>query len=198
MGRPDKQYVALATLDDGSVQLVDYRQPEGQTHMIVRKAGDGSRLVLDLGDIIAPLGVHDALKISRVTNAEIVANRVVGGSEDVVDITWSKDVFVVINRAEVHGKYLATIKGGCNGVRLDVAEQVGHGGEADYDLGNWFDYNKAKTTNVILVSYANETASVRVLNADKPSCSGNFKVNIPWWRPLYKTFYPILKKIGIV
>ncbi len=196
----DKQYVAIATLPTGEVQLVDYRAPEGQTHTILRKAGDNTRIAVSLGDIVAPLGHQDALKVSRVRNADIYAGRVVGGSEDVIDITDSHDVAVSISEAVVTGSYLATIKGGCSNAELFIQKRTGHGSEVDIDLGNWFDYNRRKTTNTKLsCPNGNGPTTCRILDSDDPKIAPNqsWKVYKPWWRKLFLAFYPILKKLGI-
>lgn len=196
----DKQYVAIATLPTGEVQLVDYRAPEGQTHTILRKAGDYTRITISLGDIIATLGYQDALKVSRVVNADIYVGMVLGGSEDVVDITDSHDVVVSIVEAAPLGKYLATIKGGCSNVEVFIQKRTGHGKEVDIDLGNWFDFNRRKTTNIKLsCPNGNGETTCRILDADDPKVAPNqsWKVYKPWWRSLYLTFYPILKKLGL-
>lgn len=197
----DKQYVAIATIDDGSVWLVDYRMPEGMTHRKVREAGDTSTLFLELGDILTPKGWHDALKISRVSNAVITVGAVMGGEEDVVDITWSKNVKVNIAKAVVKGRYLATIKGGCDGVQVIVDQQVGHGKYADFDLGNWFDFTSAKTVRTILGSVMVDGSQVRcrVLNADKPNVIPNqkWKIDVPWWRPFFWPVMKIAKKLKL-
>lgn len=197
----DKQYVAVATLADGAVQLIDYRMPEGLTHRIVREAGDSSMLVLDLGDILTPTGWHDALKISRVVNAQITAGVVLGGEEDVLDITWSTRVGVTIGKAVPRGRYLATIKGGCTDVTVNVLSQEGHGKYADFDLGNWFDFNKSKTTRTTLGSVTKDgsTVKARVLHADKPNVFPNqrWKIDTPWWRPFFMPVMTLAKKLKL-
>lgn len=197
----DKQYVAIATIDDGSVWFIDYRMPEGMTHRLVRAAGDNSTLFLDIGDILTPDGWHDALKISRTSNAVITVGTVMGGEEDVVDITWCKNVKVNIVKAVVQGRYLATIKGGCDGVQVIVDQQIGHGKYADFDLGNWFDFNSAKTVRTILGSVVADGSQVtcRTLNADKPNVLPNqkWKINKPWWQPFFWSVMKLAKKLKL-
>jgi hypothetical protein len=60
--KPDKQYVAFAGKPDGSIIMVDYRQPEGFTHTAIRLPGDYTQKLVHLGIIDCPAGYEDALK----------------------------------------------------------------------------------------------------------------------------------------
>lgn len=209
--QPDFPYVALAKQDDGSVILVDWREPPGKNHRIVREAGSLSRLELDLGEIDCHAGIGDlhknpqamdahatvwteALKCSRITNASIIVTLAVGGYEDVIDATDCHDFFVRIAKGYVNGRYFSTIKGGTSGFMLQVGEQVGHGKETDHDLGNWYDYNAKKTERVFLdvETHDGTAAKCRVLHADKPQTEAGqrWDIAMPWWRSL---FYPVMR-----
>ncbi len=201
MKQQDKQFVALATLPDGSVQLVDYRMPEGLTHHIVRQSGNLDRIKLDLRDIIAPNGYQDALKVSRVRNAEITAGDVRGGSEDCLDMTDCHDVLVVMEDAYPMGRYVSTTKGGSTNCQIVITKQHGHGKETDHDLGNWFDYNKRKTTGIELDVEVHDGSKprARAINADAPIVPPDqaWEISLPWWRRLFAPVMTILKALRI-
>lgn len=209
--QPDFPYVALAQQPDGSVILVDWRKPPGETHRTVREAGSLARLEIDLGDIDCHAGIGDiyknpqakeagatawseALKVSRVGNASIAAGVCVGGYEDVIDATDCGEVLVRITKGYVNGKYFSTIKGGTDGFQLQVGTQVGHGKETDHDLGNWYDYNGHKTKRVFLdvETHDGSAAKCRALHADKPQTEAGQRWEIvsPWWAPF---FYPVMR-----
>jgi hypothetical protein len=201
MKQIDKQYVAFAGEPDGKITLVDWRKPDGENHKILRESGDLSFLTVKLDDIMTPYDYQDALKVSRCKNLSVMVSSVKGGTEDVLDMTDCDNTHVLIGTAEPRGRYLATIKGGCNNCMISVINQLGHGKETDYDLGNWFDYNKRKTTNIHLASEVagGGYAKCRVLHANKPITPPDQKwiVKKPWYADLFYPVYGLLKKLGL-
>lgn len=193
----DRPYVALATLPNGDVQLVDYRQPPGQTHRILRYSYQSFRLKVALGDILTPAEYNEGFKSSRIRDAEIHLGRVLGGAEDVFDLTDNHEVLLKVGEAVPRGQYVGTIKGASSHVVISVEKQIGHGKTTDYDLGNWYDYNRGKTTEIALVVAVEDgsPARSRVLNASKPAVSPvqPWKIEIPWWRPFFMPAMRIVK-----
>lgn len=200
MSTPDKQYVALAGKPTGEIILVDWRQPPGFNHRTVRADGDLALFTIELRDIIPPEGYQDALKVSGVVNANISAGEVHGGSEDVVDVNHSENILLRIQRAVPRGRYVATLKGGSRGIVLAIAEQVGHGKETDYDLGNWSDQSAKRTTLVSLsATTADKSAArVRVLHAHVPvlAASDRWKTST-WMKGWYQHVMAVAKKLKI-
>lgn len=198
MTQPDKQLVAFAGKPTGEIILVDWRQPEGQTHRILRKDGDLTYLTHTLAGVIDGEGYHDALKVSGCVNLQVIAGTVRGGSEDVVDINHSDTCRVSIQEALPTGRYVATIKGGSKNIQLVVAKQIGHGRETDYDLGNWSDQGHERTTNVTIGVWStnSEPIKVRVLHAHRPETFGcRFEVSVRY-KGVFHWFMDLLKRLN--
>jgi hypothetical protein len=195
----DKNYVSIAGKPDGEVWLVDYRQPEGATHRLLRAKDNHDHLKVSLGDIDTPYGYADALKISGVHKAAVSAGHVKGGTEDVFDINHSWAISLTLDTAEPFGRYIGTIKGGSHDIVLTVFDNKGHGKYADIDLGNWSDQSQEKTTNVFMFAGAGvDKLKVRAINADKPKMESADKFSYNGWlRGWFPVVQRILKKIGI-
>ncbi len=195
----DNNLVSLAGKPDGELWLVDLRKPETEARTLLRPAGDTKWIEVYLLDIIPTSTTTDSLKISGAINLSVRANTVRGGLEDVIDINHSQNVNVSILRAEPLGKYVATIKGS-QGIILSINNQIGHGSEVDFDLGNWSDQSRAKTTNVSLSSLMPdwETSTYRTFNADNPMLIGGRWKKLQSWPPwLFLFVMTILKKLHL-
>lgn len=170
----DIDMVAFDGNPNGELIMTDNRSGSPVT-TVLRQAGDLTRGTISVGDIIPPNGWtgQDTLKLSGVENYEIIAGTVKGGSEDVVDSNHSHNVTVRVKNAIPSGRYVSTIKGGSTNIELDVDTQVGHGTEVDYDLGNYSQQSKAKTTHIAIgVRASSSQPTLRVGNADKPNEPG--------------------------
>lgn len=201
----DFALVTVRTHPDGYLQLIDWRRAPGDTDIVLRRAGSTERVTLDLvngpyalGDIDciaqadfirkhpqAARGARwtEAVKLSRVDNLVLILPDSVGGSEDVIDECDCRHVAVFARRFIPTGRYVSTIKGGCSDCQLHVQEQVGHGRVTDHDLGNWYDYNRRRTTGIKLEAHLLDGSlpRARLINADHPDLLSRFDVNRPWW-----------------
>lgn len=189
----DRNYVSLAGNPSGELFLTDYRNgAESAAPQLLRSAGDLKLLTLTLGDIKAGPGYADALKVSGAVNVHVVVGELHGGTEDCLDINHSSNVAVMVQRAAPKGRYVATIKGS-QGITLAISEQVGHGAQADIDLGNWSDQSTKKTTGVSLFSKTTDGSAVQVrqLNASKPSLHAECRWKLSAW--LSPFFLPVMR-----
>lgn len=179
----DRQLVAFAGEPNGKITLVDWRQPPGQNHRVIRNEGNFTPITESVGDIDAdPTQWEDALKVSGCVNLTVNAGVVQGGSEDVLDVMRSKHVQVFIEDAHPRGKYVSTQKGESHDITLTIQRQHGHGTEVDHDYGNRADRENGNTTDCKLSVNAAYGAPVivRVLRATKPSLDGGpFKWAFP-------------------
>lgn len=124
------------------------------------------------GDIFpSDSGIADSLKVSGVTGLTIHVGTLRGGVEDCFDVNnRCSDIELHIARAEPKGRYVGTIKGESDNIRVNVEVQAGHGREADYDYGNRSQQAKGRTKNCTLrVGAADGPVSVRVLHAWRPA-----------------------------
>jgi len=145
--------------------------------------------VVIIGESISPPdeSYSDTLKLSHVNRAAIYDTTIFGSQEDAIDIMrYSQLIHLKNCRLYGAGKYVVTIKGGCDLVALENVIIEQHGKTVDIDLGNFTPITKARTTNVVLrnvTSSDGKPVRVRVLNADKPTVEGgNVKVIVyPKW-----------------
>jgi hypothetical protein len=183
----DRQLVAFAGETNGKITLVDWRQPAGHNHRVIREAGDVTPLTEHVGDIDAdPAQWEDALKVSGCINLTVTANVVRGGREDVLDVNHSRNCTVIIEDAYPRGNFVSTIKGESDGITFIVKRQHGHGKDVDYDLGNHSDQGDGNTRNVLIQADAfGEPVTVRTLRyAGKPQLKGGpFRYVFPWPQP---------------
>ncbi len=117
------------------------------------------------------LGYSDALKCSRVENLTVMADVVLSGSEDAVDVNnRCLNVTLTAKLWVLRGKLGFTVKGGSRGTTF-IGRVDGRGKETDVDLGNWSDQSHDKTTNTHLNLWRADQSPVRVrvLHADTPS-----------------------------
>jgi hypothetical protein len=134
-------------------------------------AGDKVIREVVLGTVTSTTST-DLLKISGCVRLRVIVDCLYASSclEDAIDINHSHDIEVLVNDLFAAKNYCATIKGGSTNIRIVVARQHGHGGETDYDLGNFSDQSNARTTGVSLHINTEDRSPVRVrvLSADKP------------------------------
>lgn len=158
-----------------------------------------------VGDLIPPDDSYDdTLKISHCKNGTVRAGRVVGGSEDCLDLNNHCEKLVIeADLWEPRGDYLATIKGGSHAITVRGRVR-GHGRVVDIDLGNISDQSDDATTGVALdlLHEAGEPITVRVLNALEPqllnAVSQRYIVTckIPgFWRPLWAKAVALWRRV---
>lgn len=191
----DRNYVSLAGNASGELYITDLRK--GPEPILLRQAGDLTPLVLHLGDILTPEGYTDALKLSGAYYVTVFVGELLGASEDCIDINHSGVVDVHIQRTTPRGKYVATIKASYD-VTLTVVEQHGHGSETDFDLGNWSDQSRMKTSKVTLFSRTTDgsAAKVRRLNAEKPTLHSDCRWKLTYW-PCFLPLMRVLKALHL-
>lgn len=179
----DRILVAFAGKPDGSIELVDNRQPPGHTNKMLRQAGDHSPIEWTVGDIVFTRGQwDDALKVSGCHNLTVYAGYVQGGTEDVLDVNHSNNCTVFIEEAYPRGKFVSTQKGASKNITVQIDRQHGHGTEVDHDYGNHSDQGNGYTTDCSLNVKMDDggEATVRVLRGTMPSLlGGRFKVVFP-------------------
>lgn len=189
---PDRQLVAFAGEPNGKITLVDWRQPPGQNHKVLRGAGNFTPITENVGDIDAdPALWEDALKVSGCANLTVYAGIVRGGSEDCLDVNHSRHCAVFMEDAYPRGNFILTCKGESDDITVTVARQHGHANEVDYDYGNHSDQGNGTTTRSRLSIKAimdGQPALVRVLRATAPGLDGGpFKWAFP--KPFPKWFH---------
>ena len=186
--KPDRNLYSLAGDGLGNIYL------DGR--LLFSASEPGMRAHVIDGDLDGT-GYSDALKLSGCARLHvIVLGRVIGGSEDVVDINHSSDCIVDIARSEPRGRYLATIKGGSSNISI-TTKQHGHGSEVDFDIGNWSDQGGGKrTTGVSIASLTDDGSpvSVRVLHGWSPRLigPGRYRLN-GLFRGVFYRIYGLLK-----
>lgn len=196
---PDKQYVSLAGQPDGELWLVDYRQPPGHTHRLLRPPGQFTPLFLNLGDIECPPDYADALKVSGALFVDLAAGGLVGGAEDCVDVNHSHSVNLLVDRFVPRGRYVGTIKGGSSNITIKFGAIEGRPKYVDFDLGNWSDQSGARTTQVRLQATTAPQPrpyTVRQLHATKPELIGHFQRSA-WLSPFFYPAYRVLKALHL-
>jgi hypothetical protein len=200
MSSPDRQFVALAGQPNGELWLVDYRQPAGHTHKLLRPKDDFTPVRLDLGDIVPPDGVDyaDALKVSGALFVDLVVGRLGGGSEDCVDVNHSHSIGLRVARFEPRGRYVATIKGGSSNITVKFGAIEEKPRYVDFDLGNWSDQSRERTTQVHIEATGRQPRryTVRQLHAKRPTLRGDFKLSA-WLSPFFQPLYTVLKTLRL-
>lgn len=190
--KPDKNYISIHGDNTGNIYMGD---------KLLFAAGDYSKpRSVEIDEIIPPDGTYaDSLKLSGVVDLTVNVGKIVGSREDVVDINHCKNVQVLIGEVYVKGKYLATIKGGSDGIYVQIAEQNSHGSEVDFDLGNWSDQSMERTKNVEIESrqfFEWSPVTIRVLHAWRPKLLGGgpYRVNT-FMKGWFGFAYGLLKKV---
>lgn len=163
-----------------------------------------------IGDLKAQAGqdIADVLKLSGVTRLHVIADSIDAkfAGEDAIDINHCRDCEVLVSDLWAAKKYCGTIKGQSVGIRVVVGRQHTHGGETDWDLGNFSDQGNGRTTGVRLhVNTSDSTpVRVRVLSADVPVLeneSRNYtapqgykitRLNQGWFYPVYNFLKDLL------
>lgn len=216
----DFALVTIREHPDLGLQLVDWRKPPGQTDTILRPPGSTEKIDLgNLGDINClemaslisnnPQAVAagatrwtEAVKISRVRNLTVTFGDVVGGYEDVLDVTDSHDVSVGFFSAASGGKYVVTAKGGSTNLHIVIMHLRKRGAETDIDLGNWFDYNGRRTSSTYIFAETEDDKPTRVrqLHADRPNfipkSPTGYDLNARWTHVFYPAMW-CLKKLHL-
>jgi hypothetical protein len=177
---PDKYLVAFAGNDQGELWFIDYRQPEGHTHRLLRPDEATHDKPLCLGDLLPGprSGVTDTLKFSRVARfggVYVRAGIIRGGTEDCIDVNnRCADLHLDSDQLEPLGKYACTTKGESTRIHHRVGLLVGHGSEQDFDYGNRSEQAEGRTTACTLHVEATTdgAARVRVLHAHRPTTTG--------------------------
>lgn len=161
-------------------------------------------------DLVADPKIHsDALKVSACRNLAVaVHGTIYGGKEDCVDINNKcEGAHVYANLMVPQGRYVATIKGGSNGVWLS-GQIRGHGKEVDIDIGNVSDQSDNLTRKVYLdlthEDGPDEPITVRCIGGPRPILANEglqkyelvFKVPGFWQSWLLKAWKQV-KKLNI-
>lgn len=144
----------------------------------------------------------DILKLSKATNFVGRKLKIIGGSENAIDMNrYCADVLI----DDVHligGMQCGmVIKGGCRNITLrDVIFYDPEATGYDLEIGGWSDQSQAPTTDVTLdhVIRADGHSPVRVVvgNATKPRIIGG-NVKILFWRSLaLKAFILVRRLLG--
>lgn len=100
-------------------------------------------------DVIDGTGHAEALKItSGARDITVYAARIIGGTEDCVDVNnHCRNIRVIAAWWEPRGEYLATIKGESDGITLE-GRVANHAKKVEVDCGNWSDQGNGPTRNV--------------------------------------------------
>lgn len=174
-------------------------------------ADDAGMRELEIPSIVTPPGqsIADALKVSGVRRLILGVQSIDArfAMEDAIDCNHSEDVEIFVCHLYPGKKYAATVKGASKRIRFVVDHQHGHGGETDYDLGNFSDQGNGKTTGISLSVNMDDASPVRVrvLSADAPrlvnAAHQDYKVNTAlgkgWFYPIYNFLKDLLKTFGI-
>ena len=161
-----------------------------------------------LWTLVARPGDSDLLKCSGLRKTRIFVDTLDGrqAAEDAADVNHCHDLVVMVNDLWPGKKYCGTIKGTSSGVTIVVGRQHGHGGETDWDYGNFADQGNGRTTGCKLTTNVvdRSAARVRLLSADPVECvsvDGQRyevqKLNQGWFYPLIDLWKGILKIFGI-
>ena len=199
----DNNYLSFAGDAAGNI----YRQLGGSPAELIFTADQPGMREWHEPEIVAPGGTADALKLSGVVRFRLHVGLLDGrnAAEDAVDINHCRDVELVVRDLFPGAKYCGTIKGASNGILINVEKQFGHGGETDWDYGNFSDQGNGKTTGCELASATQDGSAVRVrvLTADRPRLIDRgtpYKVDERaqgWFYPIYNFIKDILRTFGI-
>jgi hypothetical protein len=127
-----------------------------------------------IDEVLDGRGFSEALKFSQCRYVIAFNLKIIGGTEDCIDIV--RGSLYSIYRCSFHpqGKFGITVKGGVDHVRISDCTFYSHGIECDIDLGNWTNYDIVKRPKVrnILIKNCHSTdgkpITVRVLHSDIP------------------------------
>ena len=161
----DKNLFSITGDSLGSVWVND--------RLVFTPADDGMREVR-IGNLVAQAGqdISDVLKLSGLQRVRVIVDLIDArfALEDAIDINHCQQCEVIVSDLWAAKKYCGTVKGVSDGIRIVVARQHTHGGETDWDLGNFSDQGNGRTTAVRLhINTVDRTeVRVRVLSAEKP------------------------------
>lgn len=177
---------------------------DGDREKVADASQLGIREYTHEGDLIPPAGNQDTLKFSGVRRLRvIVTGRIVGGSEDCVDVNNGCEYIEVIAEGgyEARGRHVATIKGRSRYIRL-AGEILRHGSIVDIDLGNHSDQSSERTEGVTLALTNREERPItwRRINATTPTFNVGQKYkrifSVPGeLRAFFAWVYALLKKV---
>ena len=148
--------------------------------------------------------VSDLVKFSGITRFRVHFDALdgTGCEEDTIDANRQcRDLEIVVDDLWSAKKYCGTVKGESQNVAIKVAKQHGHGGEVDWDYGNFSDQGNRPTTGCSLeVWTADELlVTVRLLSADPVrylnAPAQRYKTtrrNQGWFYPVYNFFKDLL------
>ncbi len=162
-GSIDNNQFRFTGADDGSVLFND--------KLLFTADQPGIREYEIDADLLPVGAINDTLKFSGVRRFKLtVKGKVVGGSEDCIDINHCQDLTVLVDTVEPKGRNVLTLKGGSVRIAMIIGRQIGHGSETDYDAGNWSDQSSDETRDWTLgVSQAEGVIIIRCLNATAPT-----------------------------
>lgn len=197
----DKNFFRITGDEAGNIWLND--------RLTFRAEEPGIRM-LALDDVIVPQaeGYADALKFSGVRRLRVCVNRIDATfcAEDAIDINHCAELQVVVQCLWPARKYCGTIKGASRAISIEVVDQRGHGGETDWDLGNFSDQGNARTTGVQLdvLTFDSSPVRVRLLSADMPlmairpggQCYQVDTCAQGWFYPVFNFFKDLLRTFG--
>lgn len=130
-------------------------------------------------DTIDGSGDTAALKVtSHATDIHVSAKRLIGGSENLVDLNnGCSGITVIFDEGQIHGKYGISSKT-CNDVTF-VGHMVGAPTQWHCNLGSWSDQSSATQTNTHLALTADSyPIVVWIGNADIPTLDDPTKYRI--------------------
>ncbi len=154
-------------------------------------------------------GIRDALKLGGVRRLVVHVGSIDArfAAEDAIDINHCEDVAVIVGQLWPGRKYAGTIKGASKRVRVEVAQQHGHGGETDWDWGNFSDQGNSFTSegNLNVTTADGSPARVRLLSANPPALeNGAAKYQVSggglvsrWFYRVYNALKDLLHTFGI-
>ena len=156
--------------------------------------------------IVAKQGDSDALKGSRLRRVRLYGHSVDGrlASEDGGDFNDCEDWELHLDHLWPGRKYCGTIKGGSKNFKVVIGCQHGHGGEVDWDFGNFSDQGNRYTTGGELTTITEDgtDVTVRLLSADPvrlgpPSQVFEVtKLNQGWFYALFNFLKDLLRSFG--
>lgn len=150
-------------------------------------------------------GISDTLKFSWVRNLTVMVNRIVGGVEDCIDVNnRCSDLVIFAEVLEPRGRYVATIKGESENIRIYATRIEGRGKETDFDLGNRSEQAKGRTKDVTIsvTEATHEPVRLRVMHAWEPTVKGSakFKVNttLKGWIGKLFPWFPLIWCVAFI
>lgn len=156
--------------------------------------------------LVASPGDSDTLKLSGLRKTRVYALNVDGreASEDAVDANHCEDWELYVEDLWAAKRYCATIKGGSKRFKVVVARQHGHGGETDWDFGNFSDQGNSRTTGGCLQVSTVDGSKVRVryLTSDEmklePGSQGFeiTRMNQGWFYPVFNFLKDLYSSIA--